>query len=166
MKNRNDLMVFGCKDEICVMDIPADIVIKSTLKQGTVYYMTWDSFSSTEPHYFVVLSLDPQNNPDIAIVCAVSDIPKTKKRNTTMGFLDNTLVVVTPIDCPFLDHDSVFDCNYVQVTNVETLVNKLNNNEIRKLNKDVTLSNTVLSNLIQAVCNSSLVAEDVKNLIR
>jgi len=149
------------------MEIPAEIAIEATLRQGAVYYMTWDGdgFSSTEPHYFVVLNVSPEPEKPILVVCAVSDIEKTKKRTKYLGFSEDTLVIVTPSDCPFLTHDSVFDCNFAKRTEMEKLVSKLRKGEIRKLSADVTISDQVIKRLVEATCKSTLIAEEDKNLL-
>ncbi len=150
------------------MEISAEIAIGATLRQGAVYYMTWeeDGFSSTEPHYFVVLNISPEPEKPILVVCAISDIEKTKKRAKNLGFSEDTLVIVTPSDCPFLTHDSVFDCNFAKRTEMEKLVSKLQCGEIRKLSKDVTISEEVVSKLVEATCKSTLVTEEDKKLLK
>ncbi len=61
-----------------MIDIPDEIRIKATIKTGTVYYFTEETFSSDEPHYFIVLNHNPAGANIITLVCSSSQIDKAE----------------------------------------------------------------------------------------
>ena len=94
------------------MDIPPDVQIRSTITLGSVYYFPEDSFKSSEPHYFIVLNIDPIDDIVLYLVCTQSDIENV--RNVIRKDCPyETLVEITPSEYPKLKWKSIIDCNYV-----------------------------------------------------
>ena len=57
------------------MDISAEIKMKCTVREGSVFYFTEETFVSNEPHYFVVLNSSPLNNKIIVLVDRTFEAP-------------------------------------------------------------------------------------------
>lgn len=105
------------------MDIPPEIQIKSTINFGSVYYFTEESLHSDEPHYFIVLNVNPQKDVVVFLACASSQIDKVVKRRRTCP--NTTLVKITPSQYPDFKVNSIIDCNNVFERTIDQLVDKL-----------------------------------------
>ena len=62
------------------MDLPSDIFIKASIRQGVVYYFKETSFNSDEPHYFVVLNRNAAQDSFIYLLNATSQVDKALVR--------------------------------------------------------------------------------------
>ena len=58
------------------MEVPPEVQIKGTIQPGSVYYFIEETFSSPEPHYFIVVNIDPYSDTIIILVCASHSIDK------------------------------------------------------------------------------------------
>jgi len=112
-----------------LVDVPPEIAIRATIKPGSVYYFTEGSFSSSEPHYFIVLNSDPLNDQVILLVCASSKIDKVMKRRKTCP--EETLIKVNSVQYPDFPVDSIIDCNSILQVTITKLVEKLSKRELR-----------------------------------
>ena len=111
-----------------MIDIPPEVVIKSSIKPGSVYYFPNEEFSSDEPHFFVVLNIAPASESVILLVCASSRIDKVKLRRRKLP--KDTLILIKPSQYPIFKVDSIFDCNYVIEQTIDKLVQRLSNGEL------------------------------------
>ena len=134
------------------MEIPNDVRIKATISPGSVYYFTDKSFTSDEPHYFVVLNCSP-----LLLVCASSQIDKVKRRRYLCP--NSTLVEITPDQYPGFSRHSIIDCNFVAEHTAETLIALLDKGEL-KIKPEMPLG--LVNAMISAVLDSPVVAQKVK----
>lgn len=140
--------------------IPPAIQIKSTLKPGSVYYFPEISFSSPEPHYFIVLNHSPLSDSYLVLVCASSQIDKVKRRRQNCPA--STLVEMTPADYACFTKPSIIDCNDVHEYTIDDLVNMRSKYDLKtKPEMDAGIVNL----LRRAVCSSPLVAGKIKAML-
>ena len=142
------------------MEIPDDIQIKSTIRLGSVYYFPEDTFSSPEPHYFIVLNTDPLSDTIIFLVCASSKIDNVKRRRMTCP--GDTLIEITPEQYPHFKFDTIIDCNSVMEKTIDQLVEKLSQGTLEmKTEMDVS----IVEQLRAGVLNSPVVERRIKLLL-
>ena len=91
-------------------DVPPDVVIRGTIQPGSVYYFRHDEFlHSTDPHYFIVINIDPTIEQVILLVCASTKKFKVFERSA--NFPPQTLVQVEPSQYTGFTYTSIIDCN-------------------------------------------------------
>lgn len=139
------------------LEIPPEIQIKSTIRVGSVYYFSEESLKSPEPHYFIVLNINPHDDTIIFLVCASSQINKVVNRRKTCP--KSTLVKITPTQYPDFKVMSIVDCNNVFERTVDQLIEKLASNKLRlKTDMDVDL----IHQLRRGVIDSPLIEKRIK----
>lgn len=143
-----------------MVDIPAEVQIKSTIKLGSVFYFIEETFTSEDPHYFIVLNKNPITDINLLMVCASSQIEKVKIRRLNLSV--DTLVVIKKDEYADFTKDSIVDCNYVYFYHLDQLINKLKKNML-KLKSYV--SEELFEKLRNAVISSPLVENELKKLI-
>jgi hypothetical protein len=142
------------------VDIPPDICIKSTIRPGSVYYFVEESFSSPEPHYFIVINRNPVSDNIVLLVCSSSQIEKVKRRRKLLP--PETLVEIKESRYINFTTDSIIDCNNILQKTKEQLIQKLEQNELKlKMEMDIHL----VEQLRQAVKKSPLVEEEIKKFL-
>ncbi len=104
------------------MDLPSDIVIGGSIKQGVVYYFREGSFDSEDSHFFVVLNRNATTDSFIYFVNATSQVDKAKFRIEKQKLPPETLVIIGPSECSILTKLSAFDCNSVTKKHVSELL--------------------------------------------
>lgn len=110
------------------MDIPADVRIKASIRPGSVYYFPSERLrGSTEPHYFVVINVDPVAEEVILLVCASSHVDTALRIHKADL---ETIVLVGPHEYPVFSHQSVFNCNDVFPHTIDDLVGRLARGEL------------------------------------
>ena len=144
------------------MEIPEEVIIMGSIKQGTIYYFQEASFFSNEPHYFVVLNKSPQTNSYVYLVNATSQIEKSLLRVGIMKVPQCTLVTTDPLECNFLRKKSAFDCNCISKKTINELIRLV---EERKLLLKGEVPASLLEKLLTATKQSPLVEQRVKNAI-
>lgn len=144
------------------MDIPADIKIHTTLEQGFTYYFPEESFKSAEPHYFVILNKNPNKDNYIIFVNATSRIEKTKRIQKLHKLPVESFVKVRARECSCLKKDSIFNCNSVLKKSTQSLVDKLNDNNLKFKGK---MPEMILQKLIDGVRKSPLVEGSMKGVL-
>lgn len=126
------------------MRIPPEVSIKASIRPGSVYYFPEESFQSSDPHYFIVVNLDPISDVAILLVCASSQLEKVRQRRVTCP--GETLVHVNPSQYKGFTKPSVIDCNYVIEKSVDQLVDKLSQGRLQiKPEMDLSLVGTLRS---------------------
>ena len=143
------------------MDIPSEIAIKSTIKLGSVYYFTEESLQSPEPHYFIIINKDPQEDKIIFLVCAQHRITKVKQRRNNCP--PETLVEINPKQYTGFSMDSIVDCNNVWEKSIDQLVDKLVREELKlKPEMDVPL----VKRLRAGILHSHLIDHRIQALLQ
>ena len=97
--------------------------IKSTIVDGSVYYFYEKSIGSPKQHRFIVINIDPLNDPKIILVCASRQISYFK--NLRRSCPSSTLVEITPLQYPGFTQKSIIDCNKVFLMQVSDIAYKL-----------------------------------------
>lgn len=143
------------------MEIPPEVQIKSTIRLGSVYYFAEESLHSPEPHYFIVLNIDPQEDTVILLVCASSQIDKVIKRRQTCP--SDTLIKIAPNQYPDFKVASIIDCNIVFKQTIDQLIEKLAN---KKLRLKTEMKPDLVKQLRQGVLVSPLVENRIKSLLK
>lgn len=139
-------------------DVPPDVAIRATIRPGSVYYFRHQDFRhSSDPHYFVVINIDPMNEEVILLVCASSSIFKVTSRSANLP--PQTLIRVEPSEYPGFVYASVFDCNYVYRDSLETLIERLSNKQL-ELKPEIDMK--LVERLRRGVLDSPLVAGRIK----
>ena len=134
-------------------DVPSNVVIRGTIRPGSVYYFRHEDFlHSTDPHYFAVINIDPTIEQIILLVCAHSGKFKVSQRRA--GLPPQTLVQVAPSQYPGFIHPSIFDCNKVYTDNLENLIQRLAN---KQLELKPELDMQIVEQLRQGVLASPLI---------
>ncbi len=110
--------------------VPSDVVIRGTIRPGSVYYFHHEDFlHSTDPHYFAVINIDPTVEQVILLVCAFSGKFKVFQRRANLP--PQTLIQVTPSQYSGFIYPSIFDCNDVYTENLENLIRRLGNAQLK-----------------------------------
>ncbi|MFC2017711.1 hypothetical protein ACFLTQ_00195 [Chloroflexota bacterium] len=143
-----------------MVHIPPDVAIKAAIQPGSVYYFPEDSFNTEEPHYFVVINLDPSEDTVIILVCSSSRIEKVRQRRIV--FPSNTLVEISPEQYCDFKVDSIIDCNYILEKNIEQLVEKLSQGNLL-LKSEMNIE--IVKKLREGVLDSPIIEDRIKKLL-
>lgn len=143
------------------MDIPAEIRLKATIRTGSVFYFTEESWDADYPHNFVVLNQNPiidstlilvgATTLDIKIFYRIKDLPR------------ETIVNVDETNCPFLNRPSHFNCNVIVGKKIEHLIAKLESGNL-KIRPDY-VSVDILEKIRLGVKASPLIDKWIKKLL-
>ena len=125
--------------------IPPAVQIKSAIKPGSVYYFPDATFSSTEPHYFVVLNHNPLTDTFLVLVCASSQIEKVKRRRQHTCPA-NTLVELSSAEYSGFTNPCIIDCNDVHEYTIDDLVNMKSRFDLKTKPEMATRVNLFSSN--------------------
>jgi hypothetical protein len=142
------------------VDIPPEVAIKSTIKCGSVYYFPEETLRTVEPHYFIVLNMNPLEDMAIILACSSSRIEKVKARRRFLS--PSTLVEISPVEYPDFTVPSIIDCNFVLEKTITQLVEKLASNRLRlktEMNKET------MERIRNGVKNSVLVDRSIKRVL-
>ena len=137
--------------------IPPEVAIRGTIKPGSVYYFPEESFTSPDPHYFVVINIDPSTDEVILLVCASSKISKVEYRRVNCPA--RTLVKISPTQYPDFAEDSILDCNVVHEKTVAQLVEKMSKGRLKLKTK---MDMKFVQRLRRGVLRSPLIPRRIK----
>lgn len=145
-----------------MVQIPPAVQIKSAIKPGSVYYFPEVTFSSTEPHYFIVLNHSPLTDSLLVLVCASSQIDKVKHRRRNCPA--STLVEVTPAEySSFTEPLTMIDCNSIHEYTIDDLVSRRERSELRFKPE---MSAELVDSLRRAVIASPVVTGKIKAMLK
>ncbi len=147
------------------MDISARNRILGSIQSGAVYYFEEEepSFSSTEPHYFIVLNKSPRTDEVIVLVCASSQVEKRKQRAKKLGFSAETLVVISVSEYPLFTKETVIDCNRAFEKNIQSLADKLEQEKLKVCTE--LMPESIVAKLIQGILASTQISEKVQKML-
>lgn len=134
--------------------------IKLTIQQGSIFYYVEETWKSDEPHYFIVLNPSPQKDALLIMVGATTLCATDFARIT--GLPKDTFVDVTPDECQTLKKISLFNCNNVIEKSIDTLIEKL---EKEKLKRCGYVETPVLERLLNGVKMSPNVKGQTKKML-
>ncbi len=143
-----------------MVKIPPEVAIRGTIRPGSVYYFPHESFSSPEPHYFVVINIDPTIDEVILLICASSKIANVKSQWRNCP--DETLVVISPHQYSGFKSLSILNCNHVIEQSIDQLVERLSNGQL-KLKPEMSIE--LVEQLRQGVIISPTVSGRNKGLL-
>lgn len=143
-----------------MVKVPPEVAIRGTIRPGSVYYFPHESFSSPEPHYFVVINIHPTIDEVILLICASSKITKVKSHWRTCP--DETFVVISPQQYSGFKVTSILNCNYAIEQSMDQLVERLSNERL-KLKPEMSIE--LVEQLRQGVIISPTVSGRIKGLL-
>jgi len=136
------------------------VQIKSTVRVGSVYYFPEESFSSSEPHYFIVVNLNPIDDSVVILVWASSRISTIRQRRK--NYPPTTLVEITPAQYPVFKCNSIIDCNKFMERTIDELVERLSSG---KLDLKTEMPQSLTSQLRQGVLDSPRIPGRIKKML-
>jgi len=147
--------------ELILIKIPPEISIRATIRFGSVYYFPEESFSSPEPHYFIVINTDPLRDTVVFLICASSQIDNVRARRSTCP--SETLVEIRPAQYIGFKVSSIIDCNYVIEKSIDQLIEKLSREEL-KIKEEMDAS--LVQQLREGILKSPVVERRIKELLK
>lgn len=141
--------------------IPGKATIPATIREGSVFYFKENSHAnSEEPHYFVVLNINPLTDEVIILTHSSSQVDKVRKRTSRFP---GTLVEVTRAEYSCFTKDtSAFNCNDIIVKSIGELINLY---DASKLVVKQEMPSHILSKLRSGVAASPVVEGKHKKLV-
>jgi hypothetical protein len=136
-------------------------MLRLTLRGGSVYYLQDRRLSSPEPHYFVVLNVDPACDACLVLVVASSKIDNVRRRRLDMP--PDTLVEIPPSDYAEFSVQSIVDCNTLFSVTRQELLQKLQAGVAAEM---AAMPAGLLARLRQGVLASPLIEESTKDILR
>lgn len=141
--------------------IPSDVYIRGSLRPGSVFYFTDEALSSPEPHYFIVLNINPLRDHTLLLVCSQSSQCATVNRRKRD--FPGTVVDISPIEYVSFTRNSLVDCNNIFDRTIAQLVKKRDDG-VLELKPEMHID--IVQKLRIAMITSDLVAEELKDMIR
>jgi hypothetical protein len=139
------------------MKLPITLFINNISTQK-VYYFKSSKISSQLPHYFICVIT---GNETFVLVCCTSQFDKRKRFAESRG-LESSLVWIKSDTDNGLKIDSYVDCNTVFYYTIEEFKILYENDEIEYKGE---LSEIHFTQIITGIKNSSLIEEEVKDLL-
>lgn len=134
----------------------------SALKQGDVLYFSEPSFSTGEPHYFVVINFDPAKDTVVVLACASSRVSNAQlyiqDRSLPMG----SVVEVDPSEYKHFSKPTVFNCNTPLVKDTKVFTNVLKRKNIKPFPE--VMPAEIVQKLCAAVAYSPMVERKIQKL--
>lgn len=141
-----------------MIKVPPQIALKATIRSGSVYYFRHESFSSLEPHYFVVINVNPAGDQVILLICASS-----KRHAIGANCPKKSFITIGHTQYSAFKEASVLNCNYVIEQTIDQLISRLSNKTLQmKPEMDIKL----VKLLREGVLSSPLVPERIKSQLR
>lgn len=143
------------------MRISSEVAIRATIKTGSVLYFAEETLTSSEPHFFIVLNVDPLADEAVVLVCTSSKIRKVKRRCRLLP--QETLVTITPTEYSDFKVNSIVDCNTVWQKSISELVRKRSE---EKLLLKQGMEASITERIRQGVLTSPTVEHRIKSLLQ
>jgi hypothetical protein len=143
-----------------MIHIPPEVQIRASIQPGSVYYFKEESFSSTEPHFFIVLNHSPAVDSNLLLVCSSSQHEKVKRRRRYLP--TETLVEIGKEKYAGFTTDSIVDCNTLIKMEIGDLISKLSRG-VLKLKQE--MNSAIINILREGVQASPMVAGEDKELL-
>ena len=144
-----------------VFDNPIYKIAALTLRCGSVYYLQHRSLSSADPHYFVVLNIDPHADDFLILLVASSNITGVKRRNKNLP--TETIVEIFPAEYPQFSVPSIIDCNHLFRVTKQELLQKLQSGFAAE---KTPIPQSILVKLRTGVLMSPLIEDVVKDMVQ
>ena len=138
-----------------------DALLRLTLRGGAVYYLKHRSMTSPEPHYFVVLNLDPIGDEFLVMLVASSKVENVIHRNRNLP--KETLVRIDPAEYSEFSKPSIIDCNRYLRIGKQELLQKLQQQFAHEKSQMPTV---ILDKLRTGIAASPLIESEIKDMIQ
>jgi hypothetical protein len=138
-----------------------DAILRLTLRGGSVYYLQHRCLSSAEPHFFVVLNLDPLGDNFLILAVASSNVENVRHRYKDLP--PETLVEISPADYPDFRLPSIVDCNHWFPVTKQELLHKL---KTGLASEKAPISSALLARLRQGMLASPLIEDELRDRLR
>lgn len=142
--------------------VPPSVLAGASIPPGTVYYFREESLSSDDPHYFIVLNHDPDNDSVLLLVCPTSQVEKAVWRCHRRGQSSETLVLIKKEEYRELACDSAVDCNFVFEKTKSQINAKISKGEVEM---KALIEHSTLHRLREAVLKSPSIEKWKKALL-
>ena len=142
------------------MEIPDDVVFETVYKKGAVFYFVEEEFSSTEPHFFIILNHSPQAQKVFILAIPSHRVMATYYRRPEATV--ETLIQVSPTEYEGFTKDSIIDCNRVMVKSITEIKDK---HQAGKLRLKPDFPDNLLKKLVNGVKSSPLIEKRLKDLL-
>jgi hypothetical protein len=143
-----------------LVKIPPEVAIRATIRPGSVYYFPHESFSTPEPHYFVVININPVIDEVILLICASSKLATVKSQWRNCP--DEAFVIISPHQYSGFKLMSILNCNYVIEQTIDQLIKRLSNGRL-KLKPEMSIE--LVEQLRQGVMVSPTITGRSKSLL-
>jgi hypothetical protein len=137
-----------------------DFKLRLSLREGTIYYFTDRSLTSSEPHYFIVVNSDPLTQKVVLLSVVTSQIEKVRLRRK---LCPETLVELSPSICNVFKKDCIIDCNDLKEVAIGDFNTRFVGQSIRYFDKD--LPTPLRKALRKAIHASALLSDEQKSLV-
>ena len=145
------------------MKSPTHYCIPEKIKTGSVYYFQEEGLSSDEPHYFIVLNINPCTEEFLILVCASSQVNKRKRIARSLRFPNKTLVVVSTSEYPIFKKESVIDCNSIFEKTIQSLTEKLEKDQLKPCER--LMPKEIVEKLISGILASDQTSEKIRKML-
>ena len=140
---------------------------ETTIREGSIFYFTEESFKTDEPHYFVTVHHTPLKDGVLFLVCAVTFDAKVYERiDRGMKYRSlpkETFVDVMPEECEVLKSITLFDCNNIFEKDIEIFIDKLSKKELKMHG---CIESDILGRLRRGVIKSPQVTREIKKILK
>lgn len=137
-----------------------DGMLRLTLRGGSVYHLQDRRLTSAEPHFFVVLNLDPHGDAFLVLAVASSKIDNVRNRSRNLP--SETLVDISPDEYGDFTVQSIVDCNHAFRVTRQELLQKL---QAGHASARLQMSTVILNELRQGMLASPLIEDEIKDLL-
>ncbi|MFH1213419.1 MAG: hypothetical protein V1681_04980 [Candidatus Neomarinimicrobiota bacterium] len=111
-----------------MINIPEVVRIKASIQTGSVYYFPDEHLTSKDPHYFIVININPLTDSILLLLCVSSQIEKVKNRCRNNP---ETSVMIFKNEYEPLQKDSIVNCNDIFQISIDQLIAKLQSGQLK-----------------------------------
>lgn len=99
-------------------------IVNRTLKPGSVYFFRDEMFSGLRKHFYIVININPVDEPDLILARANSGVEKIKAFRKITGCPDSTLVEISPLEYTGFWKNTIIDCNRIHKFSIDDIIRK------------------------------------------
>lgn len=133
--------------------------LQATIQPGSVYFFADEELPSS--HFFIAINKNPATENPILLLYVSSQVEKIVGNRSL--WRPKTVVIIKKGSHPDFSKESIVDCNYVFPRNIRDLERKYKS---RHLKVKSVIGTAILDKLREAVLESDVVEEYIKDMIR
>ncbi len=141
--------------------ISPEVIIRKSIRPGTVFYCKDDRLSSPESHFFIVINHDPLQDQLILLLCASSQVENVQRLRSSQP--EETLVEIKPGDYPDFNKYTIIDCNEVFPTEITKIIEKYASGDL-KIKTD--MDSGIIDLLRYGVLHSKMITGRIRKLLQ